>query len=590
VKPREQRKGEHTHRDHKPTDSTKTKTEPQKCEIVADTLGVDAATITKIKKRERWYHITWLPLMSGKKKHFHGGTPIRHLPPCRKIYGLSSLQSPGGIAYKNGWRWIMSNHYNESITEIMSRRRFLQQFGLASGAVGLGVFGNLALPQTALAVCDPPGNPGTPQRWLRDCRPIRPRRPASTLSNPEIQKLKGAYQSMRALDTSDPNDPRAFRHQANIHCWYCGEGTQVHFSWQFFVWHRAYLYFHERILGKLVGDMDFRLPYWDWDVSGHRKIPGAYTSPNDAANPLWNGTRFMSPTDEIPDEDVGDDVMESALTAGTFGEFGGSASSSGIPEGAPHGSVHVDVGGDMGAFDTAGRDPIFYAHHSNVDKIWSDWNKASSTHTNPTDSSFLNLAWNFYDENKIWRSITAAQVLNHENQLRYVYGPSRFLEALPCLLDWTVIRTDWRLERPLKLAATIQNRLVQTLEKGGRVRVHIRSMEVPIDKSAVYRIYATPEAARADEGPGGNGYVGSFPVVLNSLSDQRDQKGMKHKESSVRDVTINGSKRIVENLLRPPTPLEFTYVERGTKGEAHKPTPVRAKEIYFSTADVAKEA
>jgi polyphenol oxidase len=483
----------------------------------------------------------------------------------------------------------MSNQCNDSMREIISRRRFLQQAGFVSGGLGLGMFGSLWLPQTALGVCDPPGSPGSPQRWRLDCRPIRPRRPASTLSNQEIQKLRDAYQAMRALDTSDPNDPRAFQHQANIHCWYCGHGTQVHGSWQFFVWHRAYLYFHERILGKLVGDMDFRLPYWDWETSTHRKMPGAYTSPNDASNPLWNSTRLMSPTDEVPDEDVGDAVMEAALTAGSFEEFGGTASSSGIPEGAPHGSVHVDVGGDMGAFDTAGRDPIFYAHHSNVDKIWSDWNKASSTHTNPTDPAFLNLTWNFYDENKIWRSITAAQVLNHENQLRYVYGPSRLLEKLLCLLDWIVIRTEWRVDRPWKLAPATQNQLVQTLDRGGRVRIHILNMSVPIDKSAVYRIYANPEAAKADEGPSGSGYVGSFPVVLNSLSDQQDHQRMKIKESDTRNVTINGSKRIMETLLHPQRPLELTYVERGAKGAAGHPIPVRAKEIYFSTADVAKE-
>jgi polyphenol oxidase len=481
----------------------------------------------------------------------------------------------------------MSNYHDESIARIVSRRRFLQQFGLASGAVGLNIFGGLALPSAALAVCDPPGNPGAPQSWRRDCRPIRPRRPASTLNSAEIQKLKDAYQAMRALDTSDPNDPRAFHHQANIHCWYCGHGTQVHFSWQFFTWHRAYLYFHERILGKLVGDMDFRLPYWDWDAAAHRKIPGAYTSPNDTTNSLWNGTRSMTPTDEIPDEDVGEAVMEAALTAGSFADFGGTASGSGIPEGAPHGSVHVDVGGDMGAFDTAARDPIFYAHHSNMDKMWSDWNKSSSTHANPTDSSFLNLTWNFYDENKLWRSITAAQVLNHENQLRYVYGPSeftsKFLEILPCLLDWIVIRTDWSLNRPWKLAGGIQNRLVQTLEKGGRVRLHVHNLSVPIDKSAVYRIYTNSEAAKVDEGPGSNGYLGAFPVVLNS------QRGMKHNEKNTRDVTINMSKRMVESLFRSPSPVQFTYVERGAKGAPRIPTAVRAREIYFSTADIATE-
>ncbi len=54
--------------------------------------------------------------------------------------------------------------------------------------------------------------------------------------------------------------------------------------------------------------MNFRLPYWDWDTPSHRKLPGAYTDPNDNSNPLWNGTRSMDPTDEIPDEDVGEAV------------------------------------------------------------------------------------------------------------------------------------------------------------------------------------------------------------------------------------------------------------------------------------------
>jgi polyphenol oxidase len=486
----------------------------------------------------------------------------------------------------------MSNRYNEPIKEIISRRRFLQQAGLVSGGVGLGIFSRLGSPQTALAACDPPGSPGTPKPWRGDCRSIQTRRPASTLSAIEIQKLKDAYQAMRALDTSDPDDPRGFQQQANVHCWYCGGGTQIHFTWNFFPWHRAYLYFHERILGKLVGDTDFRLPYWDWDASTHRKMPDAYTSPNDASNPLWNSNRDMSPTDEIPDEDVGEDVMEAALTAANFvgsDGFGGTATDNGIPEMAPHGSVHVDVGGDMGFFDTAAQDPVFYAHHSNVDKMWSDWNKATSTHTNPTDSSFLNLTWNFYDENKVWRSITAAQVLNHENQLRYVYGPSTFSELLRCLVRWIDIDINWQFGRPLTLATATRNRLVQTLDKGGRVRMRIRDMSVPTDKSAVYRIYTNPEAAKANEGPGGNGYVGSFPVVLNSRPDQRGHQRMKHKERDTRDATIIVSKRIAETLLRTPRPLEFTYVERRGKGAAGHPIPVRAKRIHFSTANVTKE-
>jgi hypothetical protein len=204
-----------------------------------------------------------------------------------------------------------------------SRRLLLERLLGGTGAAALLGMGGMVSPAIALAqMCAPPGPPGSARAWRHDCRPIRPRRPASTLGSDDIQKLKNAYQAMRDLSVSDPNDPRGFVQQAHIHCWNCGQGVQVHGSWQFFAWHRAYLYFHERILGKLIGDSDFRLPYWDWDTASHRTLPGAYTNPNDATNPLWNGTRGMSPTDEVPDEDVGTAVMTGVMGLATFPEFG----------------------------------------------------------------------------------------------------------------------------------------------------------------------------------------------------------------------------------------------------------------------------
>jgi polyphenol oxidase len=325
----------------------------------------------------------------------------------------------------------------------------------------------------------------------------------------------------------------------------------------------------------MIGDMEFRLPYWDWEHPSHRKIPGAYTTPNDSTNPLHNGTRFMSPTAELPDEDVGDDVMDAALTAGNFTDFGGTSSDSGIPEGAPHGSVHVDVNGDMGAFSTAGRDPIFYAHHSNIDKMWSDWNKGASTHTNPSDPAFLNLKWNFFDENKVWRSITAAQVLNHENQLRYTYGPSKFSEMLPCIFDWIVIKVDWRVDRPLRLASADQARLRQALDRNERVRLHINGLAIPINKSAMYRLYTNADAANADAGPGSRDYLGVFPVVLNDLEN-------RHPAKRTTTVIVKARKQMVEYLLRGAAPLQLAFVERGAKGEARRAMPARARSVHFA--------
>jgi len=70
----------------------------------------------------------------------------------------------------------------------------------------------------------------------------------------------------------------------------------------------------------------------------------------------------------------------------------------------PHNQIHVDVGGqipnsdgndphNLGLMtnpDTAALDPIFWLHHSNIDRLWEVWLKRDTTHhQNPTVSSWL---------------------------------------------------------------------------------------------------------------------------------------------------------------------------------------------------------
>ena len=463
-----------------------------------------------------------------------------------------------------------------------SRRDFLEQIGFGAGAISLFGAGFLSVARDASAqACAPPGPPGTARAWRRDNRPIRQRKAASTLSSAEVQKLRDAYKAMRDLSASDPSDPRGFTHQANVHCWNCGgigSVIQVHGSWQFFAWHRAYLYFHERILGKLVGDMSFRLPYWDWNVPDHRKLPPAYATPGDASNPLWNSTRFMDANDEVPEEDVGEDVMDAVLTAADFDDFGGTAGSMGIPEGAPHGSVHVDVGGDMGAFGTAARDPVFYAHHSNIDKIWSDWNKGSSTHDNPTSAAFLNLRFRFYDENKVWRSISAARMLDHESKLRYTYGPSIESDVLPRLLEWTEVAPPRPLQRQLEIGAALREQLDKALASNAEIRIHFDGLQVPVDKSAVYSVYADVQEAEAARGTTSPAFLGTVPVVLND-------KDNRHPTRPERRAVFRVTKRL-RQLLERQAPLEFALVERGPRGEKGRVLPLRARAVHFSVAQV----
>src|SRR5690349_9828809 len=81
------------------------------------------------------------------------------------------------------------------------------------------------------------------------------RKAASTLTAAEVTRLRLAYKKLRDLTVSDPSDPRGWMQQANVHCWMCGGGpVEVHQTWRFLPWHRMYLYFHERILCKLLAD------------------------------------------------------------------------------------------------------------------------------------------------------------------------------------------------------------------------------------------------------------------------------------------------------------------------------------------------
>ena len=62
--------------------------------------------------------------------------------------------------------------------------------------------------------------------------PETPRvRPAAHRMTPEyLAKYKLAIQKMKELDTTDPDDPRGFAQQANVHCAYCnGPYDQVSF-------------------------------------------------------------------------------------------------------------------------------------------------------------------------------------------------------------------------------------------------------------------------------------------------------------------------------------------------------------------------
>ena len=92
-----------------------------------------------------------------------------------------------------------------------------------------------------------------------------------------IESYKKAIRAMLALP---PSDPRNWYRIALTHTLDCPHG-----NWWFFVWHRGYIGWFEKICRELSGDPNFALPYWDW--TKEPRIPEVMfedvLTPNDSA-------------------------------------------------------------------------------------------------------------------------------------------------------------------------------------------------------------------------------------------------------------------------------------------------------------------
>jgi tyrosinase len=230
------------------------------------------------------------------------------------------------------------------------------------------------------------------------------RKNANSLTPAEVAELSEAFEAAYQL-----GDDRGFGFYAGIHGLplptYCEHGTAL-----FLPWHRAYLYFFERALtdalGRARGDetASVNLPWWDWssNVAHVQGVPTAFESTEDATNPLGAGPVVLGPSDlqlvrdnlpgaisdgdepvtlrdpDDPDELPRPTTVQRALRSTTFTGF------TQLLEGI-HNGVHGWVGGAMSAVPIAAFDPIFWAHHSMIDRLWYLW-QLSPRSRNPPSS------------------------------------------------------------------------------------------------------------------------------------------------------------------------------------------------------------
>jgi tyrosinase len=311
--------------------------------------------------------------------------------------------------------------------------------------------GSIGRPSTLCEKClEPPGNVLPCLVWKCGDRtfPVRRtvhvRRNIYTLAPGDVAKLRQGVDVMKKRAASNP---MSWVYQAKMHALNSGTAAALqdqcqHRQFFFFAWHRMFTYYFERILRKASGDPNFALPYWNYtDVAAQGVLPEPFRVPaNATTNALYNGSRssiYNHPTTPLPlpPSDVSYSTAFNLLnfTTPTLGSpsFGGrtvaapahfpaSAGSGGV-ERSPHNNVHNDVSGDMATGESP-LDPIFWLHHSNIDRLWKKWIALGNGRANPTaDAAWMTQTFTFFDENGAQVPLTGAQILDTVAQLDYRY-------------------------------------------------------------------------------------------------------------------------------------------------------------------------
>lgn len=370
-----------------------------------------------------------------------------------------------------------ANSSNSGVGKL-DRRNMLLGLGGLYGAAGLGsdrfAIADPLLPPD-LSKCRTPS--GLPAGVVTECcppysdeiidykpprTPLRVRPAAHLVDSEYIAKYNEATKRMRELPDSDP---RNFMQQANVHCAYCNGAydqvnypeivLQVHNGWHFFPFHRWYLYFYEKILGKLIDDPTFALPFWNWDHPNGMQMPAFFTNKSSALYDEKRSIKHQPPSlvdlnfglskDTTPktyNEQVQENlsIMYQSMVSGAklqslfFGEPYRQGTDkepgAGTVERTPHTAIHIwggsekdreKNGEDMGNFYSAGRDPMFYSHHANVDRMWSLWKTIGGRKRKDiSDPDYLNAEFLFYDENARLVRVKVRDCLDTK-KLGYIY-------------------------------------------------------------------------------------------------------------------------------------------------------------------------
>ncbi len=190
------------------------------------------------------------------------------------------------------------------------------------------------------------------------------RKEANAMTAVEQQRYVNAVNTMLA-DTSNPYGKMVAIHADMTHDMH---GMDAAGTQRFLPWHRDYLMKFEKML-KAIDPLCF-IPYFDWT--------------SNPAVPSWIGN--FKPTVFVPGQGAVIVKRNASIPAvKNIATIIGQTSYTQFTdqlENGPHGQVHMELGminghrEAMARIEVSPSDPIFWMHHSMLDKVWADWQVA----------------------------------------------------------------------------------------------------------------------------------------------------------------------------------------------------------------------
>jgi tyrosinase len=405
-----------------------------------------------------------------------------------------------------------------------------------------------------------------------------------------------------------------------------------HGNWYLLPWHRAYILTYERFVRELTKNNDFALPFWDW--TANPTMPDVFlspTTPDGEKNWLFVNDQDFGQTwrrtwpagKPMPRHIVGRSVLRDILDSTDYEEFGTSrppgqnnldpswvlkrTGAQGILEATPHNLVHNNIGGWMPSA-LSPRDPIFFMHHCNIDRIWALWNSLGNDNSKDslwTDMTFTN---NFINTDGSAYSPKVSDLLVPET-LGYTYGLApplavasspnlmalqaklKTLRAAPSPVNSSGIRTytvaptgqvAGTATKPSAVAVNVDPALIAAVVKrnsvssgaellnfsvareqratGPRVLAFVRDVAVTEPQETEYRVFLdrpdlTPQVPVTDPN-----YVGSFGVLVHGEhGGHGGQSDDNSNPSFVLDLT-SAMQRVYANAQPPDGRVKLQFL------------------------------